>query len=83
MPELDGMGVLARMAEIGINKPVIVQTAQGSIDTVVSAMRAGATDFCVKPVSNERLKVSISNALKLDAMEDVVKKGAQVGRGHF
>ena len=31
--------------------PVIVQTAQGGIDTVVGAMRAGAFDFVVKPVS--------------------------------
>jgi DNA-binding NtrC family response regulator len=42
MPDLDGLGVLARMRETGLNTPVIVQTAHGGIDNVVSAMRAGA-----------------------------------------
>ena len=42
MPDLDGLGVLARMREAGIDIPVIVQTAHGGIDNVVSAMRAGA-----------------------------------------
>jgi DNA-binding NtrC family response regulator len=48
---------------------VIVQTAHGGIDTVVNAMRAGAVDFVVKPISPERLQVSIENALKLGALE--------------
>jgi len=54
MPGLDGMGVLAALRERGIEIPVIVQTANGSIETVVSAMRAGAVDFVVKPVGAER-----------------------------
>ncbi|MDO9058084.1 MAG: response regulator, partial [Bradyrhizobium sp.] len=41
MPGLDGMGVLAKIREAGLNIPVIVQTAHGGIDNVVSAMRAG------------------------------------------
>src|SRR5450756_906789 len=36
MPDLDGLGVLARMREAGCDIPVIVQTAHGGIDTVVS-----------------------------------------------
>jgi len=63
MPDLDGFGVLARMREAGLHTPVIVQTAHGGIDNVVSAMRAGATDFVVKPASAERLQVSLHNAL--------------------
>ena len=69
MPGLDGMGVLAALRERGIEIPVIVQTANGSIETVVSAMRAGAVDFVVKPVGAERLQVSLRNALKLGALE--------------
>jgi DNA-binding NtrC family response regulator len=69
MPELDGMAVLARLRERGVETPVIVQTAHGSIETVVTAMRAGAVDFVVKPVGAERLQVSIKNALKLGALE--------------
>ncbi|MGN6460754.1 MAG: response regulator, partial [Pseudolabrys sp.] len=42
MPDLDGLGVLAKMRDAGCTSPVIVQTAHGGIDNVVSAMRAGA-----------------------------------------
>ena len=67
MPEVSGMDVLESLKTTNENLPVIVQTAQGSIDTVVQAMRAGADDFVVKPVSPERLKVSVQNALKVNA----------------
>src|ERR1700739_3214633 len=63
MPGLDGMGVLAKIRDAGLTIPVIVQTAHGGIDNVVSAMRAGAQDFVVKPVGLERLQVSLRNAL--------------------
>src|SRR3954452_23841969 len=42
---LDGDGVLARMRDMVLVIPVILQTAHGDIDTVVAAMRAGAMDF--------------------------------------
>src|SRR5918911_220409 len=69
MPGLDGMGVLAKIREAGLTVPVIVQTAHGGIDNVVAAMRAGATDFVVKPVGAERLQVSLRNALSASALE--------------
>ena len=69
MPNLDGLGVLARMRQAAIGVPVIVQTAHGGIDNVVSAMRAGAIDFVVKPVGVERLQVSLRNALNTSALE--------------
>jgi DNA-binding NtrC family response regulator len=69
MPNLDGLGVLARLREAAIKVPVIVQTAHGGIDNVVSAMRAGAADFVVKPVGAERLQVSLRNALNTSALE--------------
>jgi DNA-binding NtrC family response regulator len=63
MPDLDGLGVLARIREIGLKIPIIVQTAHVGIDGVASAMRLGATDFVVKPANAERLQVSLRNAL--------------------
>ena len=74
MPDLDGLGVLARMRESGSTVPVIVQTAHGGIDNVVSVMRAGAVDFAVKPVSPERLQVSIANALEKSALEHEISR---------
>lgn len=74
MPDLDGLGVLARMRDAGLGVPVIVQTAHGGIDNVVSAMRAGATDFVVKPVGAERLQVSLRNALAVKALEGELQR---------
>ncbi len=74
MPGLDGMGVLAKLREAGLNMPVIVQTAHGGIDNVVSAMRAGAHDFVVKPVGVERLQVSLRNALNASALKGELQR---------
>jgi DNA-binding NtrC family response regulator len=74
MPGLDGMGVLAKIRDAGLNIPVIVQTAHGGIDNVVSAMRAGAQDFVVKPVGIERLQVSLRNALNASALKGELQR---------
>lgn len=74
MPGLDGMGVLAAMRDAGVAIPVIVQTAHGGIDNVISAMRAGAHDFVVKPVGVERLQVSLRNALNASAMKGELQR---------
>jgi DNA-binding NtrC family response regulator len=74
MPGLDGMGVLAKIREAGLSIPVVVQTAHGGIDNVVSAMRAGAQDFVVKPVGLERLQVSLRNALNASALKGELQR---------
>ncbi|AMB45884.1 MULTISPECIES: sigma-54 dependent transcriptional regulator [Methylobacteriaceae] len=71
---MDGLSVLAEMRKSGIDTPVIVQTSNGSIDAVVNAMRAGAVDFVVKPAGAERLQVSIKNALRVDQLEEEVRR---------
>ncbi len=74
MPGLDGLGVMARMRDAGLDIPVIVQTAHGGIDNVVSAMRAGACDFVVKPASPERLQVTLRNALASKALAGELRR---------
>ena len=74
MPDLDGMAVMETMRREGMTTPVIVQTAHSSLETVVSAMRQGATDFFVKPVAPERLMISLRNALKLGELETAVRQ---------
>jgi DNA-binding NtrC family response regulator len=74
MPGLDGMGVLEKIRDAGLTIPVIVQTAHGGIDNVVSAMRAGAHDFVVKPVGVERLQVSLRNALNASALKGELQR---------
>jgi DNA-binding NtrC family response regulator len=74
MPNLDGLGVLARLRQAAIRVPVIVQTAHGGIDNVVSAMRAGAVDFVVKPAGAERMQISLRNALNASALEGEINR---------
>ncbi|KGF69584.1 Fis family transcriptional regulator [Hoeflea sp. BAL378] len=80
MPEMDGLQLLQHMRDAGIAVPVVVQTGQGGIETVVKAMRAGAFDFVVKPVSPERLALSLANALKA-ARSGVIPKMSRKGVG--
>jgi len=73
MPDLDGMGVMEAMRREGLTTPVIIQTANASLETVISAMRNGAADYFVKPVAPERLVISLRNAMKLDALEATIR----------
>lgn len=81
MPGINGMEVLARLRELDRPTPVIVQTVQRGVDTVVDAMRAGAVDFIAKPVSPERLQISIENALKLGALEGEIARMKRIVTG--
>lgn len=74
MPGMDGLEFLEHLQAVRGDLPVIVQTAQGSIETVIKAMRAGADDFVVKPVSPERLRISMQNLLKVNALTEEVKR---------
>jgi DNA-binding NtrC family response regulator len=74
MPGMDGMDVLRRIALASGGPPVIVQTANGSLDAAKAAMRAGAVDFLVKPTSAERLEVSIRSALKIEALQGEISR---------
>jgi DNA-binding NtrC family response regulator len=83
MPDVDGLGVLGQLRPQRPTLPVIVLTAQGGIETVVQAMRAGADDFIVKPASPERVQVSIQNALKLTALSGEVNRLRRTSSGEF
>jgi DNA-binding NtrC family response regulator len=74
MPGMDGMAVLDRIGRTPGMPPIIVQTAHGSIETAINAMRRGAVDFVVKPASPERLDVSIKSALKIEALADEISR---------
>src|SRR5689334_15610640 len=85
MPGISGQDTLVEMRARSFNQPVIVLTATGGIDTVVSAMQSGACDFFVKPASPERITVSIRNALSMGSLKsevDRLKKHAS-GRTTF
>jgi DNA-binding NtrC family response regulator len=73
MPDLDGMAVLARLREAGEKLPIIVETSQGSVESALAAIRAGANDFVVKPAGPERLHVAIKNALAAAGLAEAVR----------
>ena len=81
MPGLSGMETLEKLSERRADLPVIVLTATGGIETVVQAMRNGATDFFIKPVSPERVIVSIRNALKMTSLAGEVKRLVKKAEG--
>ncbi len=84
LPDADGLDILRTIRERGLTMPVVVITAHGSMQTAIDAMRAGATDFLVKPFQAERLKVTLNNALERQELEVTVKTyREEIDRHHF
>ena len=73
MPDLDGMAVLARLKAAGSKIPIVVLTSQGSVESALAAVRAGAQDFVVKPAGAERLQVVIKNTLHAARLAEEVR----------
>lgn len=64
MPEIDGLALLRRLREQGVQLPVIVMTGQGDIAIAVQAMKAGAIDFLEKPFDDATLIEAVGKAQK-------------------
>ena len=64
MPGADGLEVLKRARAISPQTLVLVMTAHASVDTVVEALRAGATDYILKPVMFEELLAKVERLLE-------------------
>lgn len=63
MPEMDGMTLLGRLKEMGVNLPVVVITGHGDVAMAVAAMKAGAVDFLEKPFDDEAFLHTVREAL--------------------
>jgi two-component system response regulator FixJ len=59
MPEIDGLELQNRLAEMRLNLPVIIMTGHGDVALAVRAMRAGAVDFIEKPFGGDAILESI------------------------
>ena len=64
LPGRSGLEIQKDLKELDPGLPVIIITAMAVIETAVEAIRAGAYDYVTKPWSNEKLLVSVSNAVK-------------------
>ena len=86
LPDIGGLDILRTVKERGLPTTVVVITADGSINTAVEAMKAGAADFIVKPFNKDRLVYTLRNALErqnlvriVDAYTDEIEDGKFCG----
>lgn len=83
MPEMDGVEVLEKLQEKGIDSPIIMISGHGTIDTAVECLQKGAYDFIQKPLDLNRTLVSIRNAFeRSDLVEEtkVLKRKIHKGK---
>ncbi len=69
MPRRDGLNLLEDLKNAGVAAPVVMMSGQAHIEMAVRATRLGALDFLEKPLSTEKLLVTLENALKLTRLE--------------
>jgi two-component system nitrogen regulation response regulator NtrX len=69
MPGKDGLSFLEDLRSQGITVPVVMMSGQAQIEMAVRATRLGALDFLEKPVTTERLLLTVENALRLRRLE--------------
>ena len=69
MPNKDGLALLEDLKTQGVTAPVVMMSGQAHIDMAVRATRLGALDFLEKPISTDKLLLTVENALKLQHLE--------------
>ena len=69
MPGKDGLTLLEELKALGVTAPVVMMSGQADIEMAVRATRLGALDFLEKPISTEKLLLTVENVLKLQRLE--------------
>ena len=69
MPGRDGLGLLEDLKTNGVTAPVVMMSGQAHIEMAVKATRLGAMDFLEKPLSTDKLLLTVDNAMKLRRLE--------------
>jgi two-component system, NtrC family, nitrogen regulation response regulator NtrX len=81
MPRRDGLTFLEDLKTAGVAAPVVMMSGQAHIEMAVRATRLGALDFLEKPLTTEKLLVTLENALKLTRLESENRElRARVGK---
>ena len=70
MPGKGGLEFLEEIKSAGVKAPVILISGQANIEMAVRATKLGALDFLEKPLSTDKLLVTVENALRLSRLED-------------
>jgi two-component system nitrogen regulation response regulator NtrX len=77
LPDVDGLTVLDRLRAGGLETPVVMISGHGTVDTAVQAVKRGADDFLEKPLSLERVLLTLDKALerhRLEKERDALKR---------
>jgi two-component system nitrogen regulation response regulator NtrX len=69
MPGKDGLSLLEELKQQGVATPVVMMSGQAHIEMAVRATRLGALDFLEKPISSDKLLLTVDNVLKLRRLE--------------
>ena len=69
MPARDGLALLEDLKASGVAAPVVMMSGQAHIEMAVKATRLGAMDFLEKPLSTDKLLLTVENALRLKRLE--------------
>ncbi|HET7206006.1 MAG TPA: sigma-54 dependent transcriptional regulator [Terriglobales bacterium] len=69
MPGKDGLSLLQDLKAQAVSAPIVMMSGQAHIDMAVRATRLGALDFLEKPISTEKLLLTVENALRLQRLE--------------
>jgi len=69
MPGKDGLALLEELRTQGVTTPVVMMSGQAQIEMAVRATKLGAIDFLEKPISTDKLLLTVGNALKLQRLE--------------
>jgi DNA-binding NtrC family response regulator len=70
MPGKTGLELLEELKKAGVQTPIVLISGQANIEMAVKATRLGALDFLEKPLSTDKLLLTVENALKLSRLED-------------
>jgi two-component system nitrogen regulation response regulator NtrX len=70
MPGKDGLSFLEEFKALGVSTPVVMMSGQAHIEMAVRATRLGALDFLEKPLSTDKLLLTVENALRLKRLEE-------------
>jgi len=70
MPGKDGITLLAELKSAGVKTPIILISGQANVEMAVRAVKLGALDFLEKPLSTDKLLVTVENALRLTRLEE-------------
>lgn len=70
MPGKDGLSLLEDLKQQGVATPVVMMSGQAHIEMAVRATRLGALDFLEKPISSDKLLLTVDNVLKLKRLEN-------------